>query len=121
MPKAGESFKIFVLDQLAGFRGVEARPMFGGWGLYAGGVFFGMVWKGGAFLRVDEESVAEFRARGAKPFDPLKGRPMKNYFAVPVDVLEDADQFTVWSRRALAASKVARTPRTRKASKRSAR
>jgi DNA transformation protein len=38
-----ESFKEYVLDQLSDLPGVTARGMFGGFGLYAGTIFFGIV------------------------------------------------------------------------------
>ena len=37
-----ESFKDFVLDQLQGLEEVEARRMFGGYGLYRDETFFGI-------------------------------------------------------------------------------
>ena len=39
---ADVSFKDFVLDQLQHLDDLECRSMFGGYGLYAVGVFFGI-------------------------------------------------------------------------------
>ncbi len=40
-----DSFKEFVLDQLAAIESVTCRAMFGGFGLYRQGVFFGILHK----------------------------------------------------------------------------
>lgn len=47
-----DSFKDFVLDQLADLRGVTARSMFGGYGLYQGGTFFGIIHKDRLYFKV---------------------------------------------------------------------
>lgn len=103
----GESFHVFVMDQLAGFRGVEARAMFGGYGLMSGSALFGITWRGVMYLRVDAASVDDFTALGAKPFSPAKGRVMKSYYEVPASVIEDADRLVEWARRAAKAAKAA--------------
>ena len=41
-----DSFKDFVLDQLQELDSVEARRMFGGYGLYQDETFFGIIHKG---------------------------------------------------------------------------
>ncbi len=51
MNKKDESFKDFVLDQLCNLEGVEARRMFGGYGLYQDETFFGIVHKGRSISR----------------------------------------------------------------------
>jgi DNA transformation protein len=43
MAAKSDGFKDFVLDQLADLRGVTARAMFGGYGLYRSVTFFGIV------------------------------------------------------------------------------
>jgi DNA transformation protein and related proteins len=49
-----ESFKDFVLDQLQELDGVEARRMFGGYGLYQNETFFGILHKGKLRFKIDE-------------------------------------------------------------------
>jgi DNA transformation protein len=65
-----ESLKDFVLDQLRGLEEVEARRMFGGFGLYQDETFFGIVHKGKLFFKVDESTVGAYRKRKMKPFRP---------------------------------------------------
>ena len=40
------TFSDYVLEQLAGLRGASSRPMFSGFGLYRGGVMFGLIARG---------------------------------------------------------------------------
>lgn len=66
--KAGkdDSFKDFVLDQLRDLSDVEARRMFGGYGLYQDETFFGIVHKARLYFKIDETTVAEYRKRKMK-------------------------------------------------------
>jgi DNA transformation protein and related proteins len=113
----------YVLEQLAALGAVSARRMFGGAGLYAGELFFGLVSEDVLYLRVSDASRADYTARGMAAFRPFAARPQlsENYFAVPAEVLEDADQLRVWAGRALQAAQAAsarqqrrRVPRPRR-------
>jgi DNA transformation protein len=46
-----DGFRAFVLEQLADLESVRARAMFGGVGLYAGDVFFGLVAADALYLK----------------------------------------------------------------------
>jgi DNA transformation protein len=99
---ADTSFRDFVLDQLAGLPGLDARAMFGGHGLYLDGEFFGMIWKGRLWFRTDERSREEYRALGADPI-PFGDDLAENvYWSVPEDVLEHAGRLAEWARAAAA-------------------
>lgn len=105
MIKKQDSFKDFVLDQLRGLGAVQARAMFGGYGLYSQGnskaEFFGIIHKGRLFFRTNDESRAAYRARGMKPFRPNPKQTIKTYYEVPVDVMEDLDLLSDWARMAI--------------------
>lgn len=97
----------FVLDQLSGLRGLRAQSMFGGVGLYADEVFFGIVAADVLYFKVDDASRAAYEAEGSKPFTPYGDRATTmQYYAVPAGVLESAPTLVEWARRAVA---VART------------
>jgi len=68
MASKDESFKDFVLYQLSGLDDVEARRMFGGFGLYQDEIFFGIVHRGRIYFKIDESTVGEYRKRKMKPF-----------------------------------------------------
>ncbi len=95
-----DSFKDFVLDQLGSLRGVTCRAMFGGYGLYQGDVFFGIIHKGRLYFKTSETSRSAYRERGMKPFRPNVRQTLKTYYEVPVDVTEDAEQLVAWAAQA---------------------
>jgi len=96
-----ESFRDFVVDQLHELDEVEARRMFGGYGLYRDETFFGILHKGNLFFKVDESTVGEYRKRRMKPFRPNGKQTLKSYYQVPVDMLEDADRLCEWAIQAI--------------------
>jgi DNA transformation protein len=100
-----DGFKDFVLDQLDGLRGVTARAMFGGYGLYRGAVFFGIIHKGRLFFKTNDETRAAYVRSGMKPFRPNAKQTLKTYYEVPADAIEDAEQLTQWARAAAGAKK----------------
>jgi len=94
--------------RLARLGELAARRMFGATGLYADGVFFGLLDEGVLYFKVDDETVGAYRARGAGPFRPFKDRPeeaMHGYHEVPEGVLERDDELLEWARTALAAAR----------------
>ena len=105
MNKKDESFKDFVLDQLRDLDNLEARQMFGGFGLYQDEMFFGIVSQGRLFFKIDDSTVVEYRKRRMKPFRPSSKQTLKSYYQVPVDIIEDADQLAAWSHRAILCQK----------------
>jgi DNA transformation protein len=94
-----DSFRDFVLDQLSGIAGVRARAMFGGIGLYAGDIFFGLIASDVLYLKVDDSNRAQYVAVKSEPFKPYEGKPMTMpYYNVPAGVLEDPRTLTNWAR-----------------------
>jgi len=101
MAAKDDSFKDFVLDQIQELDDVEARRMFGGYGLYQDETFFGIIHKGRLYFKIDERTVGEYRRRKMKPFRPNANQTLKSYYQVPVDVIEDADQLRQWAEKAV--------------------
>ena len=97
MDKKDELFKDFILDQLQDLDGVEARRMFGGFGLYREETFFGILHKGRLYFKVDEASVKEYRKRKMKPFRPNAKQTLKSYYQVPVEIIEDNVCLCEWA------------------------
>jgi len=110
-----EEYLQFVLDQLAGLKGVSARRMFGGAGLYLRGIMFGLIADDKAYLRVDDSNRKSFKDAGSGPFHPYGKKVTMPYYEVHVDVLEDPGDFCAWAEKALAAAmRQRRTPSRRK-------
>lgn len=96
--KKDDSFKVFVLDQLADMRGVSCRSMFGGYGLYSGAVFFGIIHEGRLYFKTDDQTRPQYVQSGMKPFRPNPTQTLKNYYEVPPDKLEDSDRLVDWAK-----------------------
>lgn len=97
---ADTTFLDYVLEQLAEAKGLRARRMFGGYGLYIGDAFFGIVHKGSLYLRTDEASRAAFIKAGSRPFNPKGKVELHRYYEVPAQVVEDAEELLAWAKRA---------------------
>jgi DNA transformation protein len=96
---SSDSFRDYVLDQLSALGDTRARAMFGGIGLYAGDVFFGMIASDVLYLKVDDSNRERYESADCSPFRPYEGKPMTMpYYNVPVSVLEDADRLVEWAK-----------------------
>ena len=100
-----DGFKDFVLDQLSDLHGVTSRAMFGGYGLYQRETFFGIIHKGRLYFKTDRMTASRYRDRGMKPFRPNSKQTLKNYYEVPVEVIEDTDGLVKWAQEAFSQSK----------------
>jgi len=100
MPDA--TFKDYVIDQLRVFGGCGARAMFGGFGIYKGGLMFGLIAEDVLYLKVDDANRPDYEARKSKPFVyEGKGKPVSmSYWRIPDDVLEDPDELKTWAMKA---------------------
>jgi len=95
------SFKDFVLDQLQGLDDIEARRMFGGFGLYQEETFFAIVHKGRLYFKIDDSNIEEYRRRNMKAFRPNARQTLKTYYQVPVEILEDVDRLCDWAKKSV--------------------
>lgn len=105
MAAKDDSFKDFVLDQLQGLDDLEAREMFGGFGLYLDETFFGIIHKGRLYFKIDDSTVDEYRKHKMKPFRPNPKQTLKSYYQVPVDIIEDGDRLCQWAVKAIRSRK----------------
>ena len=95
-----DGFRDFVLDQLNELPGLTHRAMFGGYGLYCGRVFFGIVHKGRLYFKTNATTARQYRERTMKPYRPNAKQTLHYYYEVPVDILEDARELTLWAQQA---------------------
>ena len=100
------SFGAFVVDQLSELDGIEARPMFGGVGLYLDECFFGILYKQHLYFRVSANSIGDYKKRKMKPFKPFEGKKgsSKNYYEVPLEILESPPDLVAWAKKAAKAA-----------------
>jgi DNA transformation protein len=103
------------------FGAIEVRRLFGGAGLFADGVMFGLVSGGEIYLKADAQSVADFEREGCTPFEygtKHGRRAIMSYWRMPERLYDDAEALTQWARAALAvAQRSAVKPARRRAAK----
>lgn len=89
--------------------------MFGGHGLYSGDCFFGILFAGQLYFKVDENSRVAYLERGMRPFTYTKAKKLMtmSYYEVPTDVLEDRTELADWANRALGVAVCSNKHRTR--------
>ncbi|HVO20493.1 MAG TPA: TfoX/Sxy family protein [Anaeromyxobacter sp.] len=99
------SFADHALDLLSGLGPVQARRMFGGFGVYARGVMFGLLDDDELFLRVDGESEGRFTAAGCRRWVyPGNTTMSTSYFRPPDEAHEDPEAMQPWARLGLEAA-----------------
>jgi DNA transformation protein and related proteins len=97
MGPAENSFAAYVLGQLAPLRGLGCRAMFGGYGLYRGPTFFGIIFAGQLYFKTDETTVEDYIRHGTRPFQPNATQVLRTYYEVPTAILEDRKRLLDWA------------------------
>ncbi len=87
---------------LAAFPDAERRQMFGYPAAFRGGNMFTSLFEDRWIVRLPDDDRAELADLGGTPFEPMPGRPMKGYLAVPPHIVEDDAALRGWVARALA-------------------
>lgn len=84
-------------------RAISVRPMFGHRAAFIHGQMFSGTFGADLIVRLDEQGRRELLTiEGAKPFEPMKGRPMKEYVMLPRAWVDDRAKAGRWIARALA-------------------
>jgi TfoX/Sxy family transcriptional regulator of competence genes len=79
-----------------------ARQMFGFPAAFVNGHMFMGLHQNDMILRLEQDSRTEIcNAKGARIFEPMPGRPMREYVVVPPAILGDRDQLKLWVGKAL--------------------
>ena len=87
---------------IASYPLVERRLMFGMPAAFVNGNMFASLFGERMLLRLPDAPRAELMARdGGGVFEPMPGRPMKEYALVPPSILVDPTELDGWLRRAL--------------------
>lgn len=94
------------------FGPIQARRMFGGYGVYHDGLMFGLVADDVLYLKADENSSGEFNALGLPQFEYQKsGKMLKmSYYLAPEEIFDDPGLAREWAVRAFEAALRARKP-----------
>jgi DNA transformation protein and related proteins len=104
---ASASFTEYLKDCLSVVGPVTVKRMFGGAGVYADGVMFGLVANDVLYFKADSRNENDYIAEELEPFTyDGKNKPIKmSYWQVPERVFDDPDEMTVWAEAALGAAR----------------
>ena len=87
---------------LSGDPRVEVRKMFGHPAAFANGNMCVGTFGDDVFVRLDEPGVrALTKVTGVRPFEPMPGRPMKQYLVLPPSLLKNSAQSKKWVQRSI--------------------
>ena len=102
LPKPAPSAVRLFEEFAPGTTGVAARKMFGQPCAFVNGnMFFGVLGKD-LFVRLSETDRAKAsKIPGFDAFEPVPGRPMREYFVLPRSILEDRTQLRQWVARSV--------------------
>ncbi len=89
-------------EAVAGIEGVEVRKMFGFPAAFIGGNMTAGLHQDSVMVRLPDAERAERLAEGWSLFEPMPGRPMKEYVALPPEVAADVTAVRGWIERAAA-------------------
>lgn len=94
---------------MRGLGPVTVKRMFGGAGVYADGVMFGLIEDDTLYLKADDTTRAAFVEEGQTPFvfDGATGPVAMSYWRVPERLYDDPDEMVEWARRALGVARAA--------------
>jgi TfoX/Sxy family transcriptional regulator of competence genes len=87
---------------VAGIDGLEQRQMFGYPAGFIGGNMTTGLHQESWIVRLPEGELQERLDAGWSVFEPMAGRPMRGYVALPDEIARDPDQARAWVERAAA-------------------
>jgi hypothetical protein len=96
-PDLAERFTTAVAD----LPGAQVRKMFGYPAGFVGGHLFTGIFASSWFVRLPDDPRTELAAAGGTAFEPMPGRPMREYLVMPAAMAADAEAAQPWLTRAL--------------------
>ena len=122
MPKADQQSKDFFLSVVPDDPRVTTRPMFGNMAAFVNRNMFLCLLGDSVAVRLSEsERETLLREEGAGLFEPISGRPMREYVAIPDEWRDEPARMEEWIQRSLTwvASMPEKRPKARKRSRKS--
>jgi TfoX/Sxy family transcriptional regulator of competence genes len=90
-------------ETMSGIPGTSLRKMFGYPAAFAAnGHMCTGLHQDRWVIRLPDDARAELADAGGTPFEPMPGRPMREYLVIPQPILDDAAQLQAWLERSLA-------------------
>jgi TfoX/Sxy family transcriptional regulator of competence genes len=102
MPKADKKVETFFKSLLPTDSRITVRPMFGHAAAFINGNMFEETFGERVFVRLSEkEGLVLMAERGAMPFAPMEGKPMKGYVVLPSSWSDDPARAKTWLQKSL--------------------
>ena len=101
MPKPTEEMKDFFASVVPDHPGVKIRPMFGQLSAFVNGNMFMGIFGDDVLVRLPEDDRETIVDAGGRPFEPMAGRPMREYVVLPGGWRDEPDRVREWAARAL--------------------
>jgi TfoX/Sxy family transcriptional regulator of competence genes len=102
LPKPDEASKAFFESVVPERPDVRVRPMFGNVSAFVNGNMFMGLFGSELFVRLPDADREELMKAGGGPFEPMPGRPMREYVILPSKWRGDLKQVEKWVERSLA-------------------
>src|SRR5438552_3857427 len=83
MPKPDEATKAFFTSMVPEHPSVKTRPMFGQLSAFVNGNMFMGIFGSDLFVRLPEADRKTVMKAGGSTFEPVAGRPMRDYVVLP--------------------------------------
>ena len=106
MAPPNSEFLDYILELLEPLSGIRSGRMFGGYAVYKNDVPIGLIFQDVLYYKVDDSNRSDYKVAGSKPFVyTARGKEVVvSNWEVPVDVLEDPEQFLRWTNKAYKAA-----------------
>jgi TfoX/Sxy family transcriptional regulator of competence genes len=102
MPKPDQQTKELFAAVVPNDPRVTTRPMFGNLAAFVNGNMFAGLFGNDLFVRLPEDVRADLITQGiGTPFEPMPGRPMREYVVLPKDWQATPDRLREWTDRAM--------------------
>jgi TfoX/Sxy family transcriptional regulator of competence genes len=102
IPRPEKDFVEFFKSVLPDDSRVKLRPMFGNISAFVNGNMFAGLYWADFFVRLSDDARKELLGnKGASVFEPMKGRPMKDYALIPRSRRHQPDTVRTWISKSL--------------------
>lgn len=108
-----EEFAAHVQELLSSVGPIRIKKMFGGAGVYAQDLVFGLIIGETLYIKADDLTEPDFKAAGSEPFVfDMKGKPVPmRYWRLPDEAADDPEAAGEWARRGIDAALRAKKPK----------
>ncbi|MDQ8698453.1 TfoX/Sxy family protein [Hyphomicrobium sp. LHD-15] len=95
-----------IVDAFRAFGPIQLKRMFSGYGLFRGGVMFGLLHDDVLYLKADLDNVADFVSLGLAQFTYVRnGKTVGlSYYQAPDSVMDDGAEAAKWAQRSFEAA-----------------